>query len=133
MWTCMFAASQPLDSIARRHTALTSRSDHEKSTSPLCARDWPSLPAEISGHISTRSAFACCQERNRFSIPILKVQPTFCDHFPCEPRLDFLKSVTSSVDYVWRDMKSFAASQPISVLVADSNRMQAQLLTSALR
>jgi len=30
-------------------------------------------------------------------------------------------------------MKSFAASQPIGVLVADSNRMQAQLLTSALR
>jgi len=70
-------------------------------------------------------------------IPDLRVTPQFCAEFPCEPDFPSLQSPHrfsfSFLGACLNRPSSAATSDAIGVLIADSNRMQAQLLTTALR
>ena len=69
-------------------------------------------------------------------IPKLETIPIFSNEIPCCAIRPFLQSSLRAVsigDLLLTTSSSPANSRPIEVLIADSNRMQAQLLISALR
>lgn len=70
-------------------------------------------------------------------IPNLKAALKFCDQFPCGQRFVFLQSPHPFLYCFGRHARmcpsSADAADVMNVLIADSNRMQAQLLASALR
>src|ERR1035437_2288376 len=71
------------------------------------------------------------------SIPDLKAALRFSDQFPCGPDFPSLQSPHRFSFSFWEPClmspSPAATSNIIGILIADSNRMQAQLLTSALR
>jgi DNA-binding NarL/FixJ family response regulator len=73
---------------------------------------------------------------HRNLIPDLRVLRRFCEQFPCTALASFLQSLTfGSVarEAIFMCATATAASSVVNVLIADSNRMQVQLLSSALR
>src|SRR5580704_1073006 len=71
------------------------------------------------------------------SIPVLNAALRYCDQFPCRSSVPSLQSAHRFSSSFWEtcltSLQSAAASDAMGVLIADSNRMQAQLLASALR
>jgi DNA-binding NarL/FixJ family response regulator len=75
-------------------------------------------------------------QRNSLPIPVLKFGYEFFAPFPCEPGPIVPTIATRTLlQEVIAFMRSLfvAGSESLSVLIADSNRMQVQLLSSALR
>ena len=97
-----------------------------------------SVPDEIhrcqvnAFHSATSTSSLTCHTTR--PIPEMKTDTYFCDNFSCDSFSTFLQShvVFFLGSFVYMG-SSTATSEGIRVLIADSNRMQSQLLISALR
>ena len=72
----------------------------------------------------------------KISIPISTGMSSFCDAFPCGLRFSLPTIASSNLCAIYREIGRISLATvdtAIGVLIADSNRMQAQLLTNALR
>ena len=97
----------------------------------------PLLHCELQSFPQPKPSLLDAHAAPKLAIPVLKAAPRFCDQFPCGAVLP-LPTIASSFLLSLGDISdavrtSAATSDAIGVLIADSNRMQAQLLTSALR
>ena len=72
----------------------------------------------------------------KISIPISTRMSSFCDALPCGLRFSLPTIASSNLCAIYREIgrtSLVTVDTAIGVLIADSNRMQAQLLTNALR